>query len=134
MSRIRWITFCLALAACGGEPTAPRSPAPAAVLLGRWDYARAAARRGSPSLNAGLHVTLAIDYVADADFGGRVERWFSGDVGVSPDVFGPVVGTMETREQLTLTIPLARPGAPTLRDVGTVAGRVLTVMASWRRR
>ena len=129
MMFLRCIGCAFALAACRTEATAPA--AVAAVMLGRWQYATPATSRDGPSLNAGLQVTLAIDSVDNADFRGRVERWFSGDVGISPDVFGSIAGTMVTSQQVVLTIPLARAGAPTLKIVGVVTNDVLTVSECW---
>src|SRR5881296_2852332 len=103
MALLRCLTCALALAACDAEATAPS--APAAVMLGRWQYATLATSRERPSLNAGLQVTLAIDSVQKTDFGGHVERWFAGDVGISPDAFGPIVGKIAAGDQVVLTIP-----------------------------
>lgn len=129
MLLVRRLTWALAIAACDAEAIAPASPA--AVMLGRWQYAAPAMGGDGPSLNAGLQVTLAIDAVDDADFRGRVERWFSGDVGISPDAFGSIAGTMVTGQEVVLTIPYARAGAPSLRIVGVVANDVLKVSECW---
>lgn len=129
MMFLRCVACAFALAACDAQAPAPSSPA--AVMLGRWQYAAPPMGGEGPSLNAGLQVTLAIDAVDNADFRGRVERWFSGDVGISPDVFGSIAGTMVTGQDVILTIPFARSGAPSLRIVGAVANDVLTVSECW---
>lgn len=129
MSLLRCLTWALALAACDAEATAP--PAPADLMLGRWQYAALPRGTDSVSLNAGLLVTLAIDSVDGADFRGGVDQWCAGDVCYWPGAFGPVVGRMGTGDLVNLTIPMVWLGAPTFRISGAVAGSVLTVSESW---
>ena len=86
----------------------PVAPAPAAVLLGRWDYfpASRAPATQAPALGGGLQVTLEFDSVSGGTAYGRVRRWFAGDVGISPRAFGQVVGRVIGGEvELTLSRP-----------------------------
>src|SRR3989449_621410 len=71
----------------------PVAPAPAAVLLGRWDYfpASRAPATQAPALGGGLQVTLEFDSVSGGTPDGRVRRWFAGDVGISQRALGQVV-------------------------------------------
>jgi len=119
----------LVLDACAGDPTAPTVPA--AEMLGDWSYASVPAARDLPSLNGGLQVSMAIDSPDGMRFRGRVTRWFAGDVGESPAVFGPITGWVDGNGGVTVLMARATLGAPTLTIVGALAGDVLTVRKSW---
>ena len=120
----------LVITACA-VPTASHV-APAAVMLGEWTYARApSAQPDFRSLNAGLLVSIAIDSATGMRFWGHVARWFAGDVGIPPNRFGPVSGTIDSAYGVTLRIEPAAAPAQTLRIEGDVDGDILTVQASW---
>ena len=120
-----WFAILL-LGAC----TAPAALPPAAAMLGAWSYSSASDARDKPSLGAGLLVTIAVESVDAMHFRGRITRWFAGDVGVSPDVFGPVAGSMDGNDRVTVLIPRAAPGGPTLTIIGLLSADVLTVLES----
>ena len=115
--------------AAGGDPVGPLPVAPAAaVMLGTWRYdfsPRAPAE--TPSLNAGVHVTLSVDVAEGATFRGTVVAWFAGDVGLPPGTFGPIEGTVESNDGVMLVIPFRHPGVPPLTISGRVSGDTLTV-------
>jgi hypothetical protein len=116
------ITACM-------DPTGS-APAPAAVMLGEWTYARAPSAAGSPpTLNAGLSVAIAVDSASGMRFWGHVARWFVGDVGLPVTRFGPVSGSIDSTSGVVLRIHGRQIAA--LRIEGEVAGDVLTVHASW---
>ena len=73
------------LSGCRTDPIGPLDAAvrvdpPAAVMIGRWEYARPTPRSGEPSLNVGLIVAFDIDSAADASFHGYVVFWFEGGI------------------------------------------------------
>ena len=119
----------VAAALCCRVATAPAAP-PAAVMLGEWSHRNAVADSGAPSLGAGLLVTSVVDSVDSTWFRGHVGRWFSGDVGVSPAVFGPVTGSVTERGSVTIVIAYAAPDTPALTIWGSVAADVVTVRES----
>jgi hypothetical protein len=121
----------LVLGACAEGPTALPSPDSLGVILGEWRYASALVVRDTPSLNTGLRVTIVIDSLDTMQFRGRVTFWFAGDVGLPPDAFGPVTGSLDEDGAVTMRITFATPGAPAITILGTVAGDVLTVRESW---
>ncbi len=125
LKRLGWCMMLL-LGACGG----PTAPPPAATMLGEWSYSSAPDARDRPSLGAGLLVTIAVDSVDMMHFRGRITRWFAGDVSVSPDVFGPVTGSMDGNDRVTVVIPRSAPGGPMLVIVAVLSGDVLTVLES----
>jgi len=106
--------------------TAPQAP-PAAVMLGVWSHRTAVADSGSPSLNAGLLVTIVVDSADAMQFRGRVGMWFAGDVGISPDVFGPVTGTVDGNGGVTIVIAYAAVDRPSLTISGSLTADVVTV-------
>jgi hypothetical protein len=124
--RFGWPALLL-LGAC----EAPTAPSPAAVMLGGWTYDSPTIGDHAPSPNTGLHVTLAVDSVQGMRFFGRVTRWFSGDVGIAPDAFGPLTGSVDGAGGVTVVIARAVPGTPSLTTTGEIAGDVLTVRDSW---
>ena|SRR5689334_9450508 len=85
--QLSW-SAALLLSACGD----PAAPSPATVMLGAWSYASAPIGDHAPSLNTGLHVTIAVDAVDGMRFAGHITRWIAGDVGIAPDAFRPVSG------------------------------------------
>jgi hypothetical protein len=102
-------------------------------MLGAWSYAPAPRAPGeTPSLNAGVHVTLLVDIAAGSNFGGTVAFWFAGDVGLPPDTFGPIDGAVEGSGLVSLVIPIRSTGVPPITLVGRVVGDTLTVDASHR--
>jgi len=115
------------------EPVGPLSPAPAAaVMLGTWSYASPPWAPGdTPSLNAGLHVTLILDSALGTTFHGAVGAWFAGDVGLPPGTFGPIDGTVEPSGLVSLVIPLQQTGVPPITVVGRLLADTLTVDASY---
>ena len=113
-----------------GACTAPAAPLPAAAMLGEWNSSSAPVASDRPSLNAGLLVTIAVESCDAVHFRGRITRWFAGDVGIAPDVFGPVTGSMDGNDQVTVRISRTAPGEPTLAIVGVLSGDVLTVLES----
>ena len=113
-----------------GACTAPAAPPPAAAMLGEWNYSSAPVAYDRPSLVAGLLVTIVVESADGMHFRGRVTRWFAGDVGVAPDVFGPVTGSMDGNDQVTVLISRTAPGEPPLAIVGVLSGDVLTVLES----
>ena len=123
--RLAWWT-ALVLAGCG----APTAPPPAAAMLGAWRYdSHLVVER--PSLNTGLHVDISIDSVNGMRFSGRVTRWFAGDVGIAPDAFAPITGTVDGAGGVTLRIAWAAPDVPALTITGVLAGDVLTIRECW---
>ncbi len=105
------LAACTAVVACSPRHAPPGLQSPGATLLGRWEYmAPARAPAGAPTLGAGILVTLEFDSATGRVAYGRVTRWLSGDVTISPDAFGPVKGTVADGE-IELLIPLTRPGA-----------------------
>ena len=119
-------SLILLLGACGTPTALP----PAAAMLGEWSYSSAPVTRDKRSLSAGLLVTIAVESVDAMHFRGRITRWFAGDVGISPDVFGPVTGSMDSNDQVTVVIPRTAPGGPTLMIVALLSGDILTVLES----
>ena len=118
--------MALLLGACGSLS----APPPAAVMLGTWRYdSRLVVDR--PSLNAGLHVTLAVDSVDGMHFAGRVTQWLAGDVGISPDAFAPLTGAVDGAGMVTLVIAWTTPDVSPLRISGTLAGDALTIRECW---
>jgi hypothetical protein len=113
------------------NPIAPAPPPPAAVMLGEWSYVSPAVVCDAPSLNAGLHVTIAIDSLDGMRFWGRVVLWFAGDVGISPGRFAPVTGSVDRSGGVRVLIAFADPGASSVTIVGVLAGDTLTVSESW---
>jgi len=126
--RLKQLGWCVVLlvGACG----APTALPPAAAMLGEWNYSSAPVAYDRPSLNAGLLVTIVVESSDGMHFRGRITRWFAGDVGVSPDVFGPVTGSMDGNDRVTVLIPRMAAGAPTLAISGVLSGDVLTVLES----
>lgn len=120
-----WVA--LLLTGCG----APTALPPAAAMLGAWSYNSAPVSPDRPSLNAGIHVSLAVDSVEGKEFSGRVTLWFAGDVGIAPDAFGPLSGSVDGAGGVTLLIRWAAAGQPTLRITGVLADDMLTVHESW---
>lgn len=114
------------------QPTAnvELAAAPAAAMVGEWTHTSAPRARESPSLNAGLTVTIVIDSADGAHFRGRVTLWFAGDVGLSPEAFGPVAGSVDGEGGVTLVIPSAASGGPPLTVLATIAPSALTVLES----
>ncbi|HTY07268.1 MAG TPA: hypothetical protein VMC86_12170 [Gemmatimonadales bacterium] len=95
----------LALAlACHRHPDSVPVPAghsgPAAALLGRWTY--------RPPSGTGIQIALTIDSASRSAFGGRITRWFAGDVGADPKAFGPVTGSIDARDSVHLAIATPR--------------------------
>jgi hypothetical protein len=125
-SRARWWSVALLLAGCG----APTALPPAASMLGAWSYDSAPLSGDTPSLNAGLHVDIDVESVAGMQFAGRVTRWFAGDVGIAPDAFGPLTGSVDGAGGVTLRIAWAAPAVPALMITGVLAGDVVTVRES----
>jgi hypothetical protein len=119
----------LLLSACANPATAPDTPA--AVMVGEWRYARAATAHDAPSLNAGFFVTIAIDSAAEMRFWGRVTAWFVGDVGLSPDRFGPVSGAVDLEHGVTLLISAKASGTSAVTVMGEVDGDVILVHECW---
>src|SRR5437867_2098417 len=126
--RLKQLGWCvvLLLGACG----APTSLPPAAAMLGEWNYSNAPVAYDRPSLVAGLLVTIVVESVDGMHFRGRVTRWFAGDAAVALDVFGPVTGSTDGNDRVTVLIPRTAPGALTLAIVGVLSGDVLTVLES----
>lgn len=127
--RSRALACWMALLFTGcGTPTALP---PAAVMLGAWSYAGESVVADPHSLNAGLHVDIAIESADGGEFAGRVTRWLDGDVGVTPDAFRPLTGSVDGAGGVTLNIAWTAPGAPALTIVGALHGDALTVCESW---
>lgn len=127
------VGLSIPLCSCEGDPllaSGGSRASLAAAMLGTWSYASAPVPREEPSLNAGLHVTIAIDSVDGSQFRGRVTLWFAGDVGLSPEAFGPVAGSVDGDTRVTLVIPSAAAGGPTLTMLATLAPNILTVLES----
>lgn len=118
----------LACADASGVSEIPTVPS----VVGEWTYARAPAPSApatSPSLNAGLWVTIAVDSAVGERFWGHVARWFAGDYGIPLDRFGPVTGTIDSMNGVILRI------APAMVEGVTIQARLdvdfLIVDASW---
>ena len=126
--RLKQLGWCVVLLV--GACRAPTALPPAAAMLGEWNYSSAPVASDRPSLNAGLLVTIAVESCDAVHFRGCITRWFAGDVGVSPDVFGPVTGSMDGNDRVTVLIPRSAPGGPTLAMVGVLSADVLTVLES----
>lgn len=115
------------------KPTSQAASVPlAAVMLGRWEYTAAARPIARPSLGAGFHVTLEIDSAAGTQFRGRVAFWFAGDLGVSPETFGAVTGSVGDSCRVTFNIPYARAGISPVSVVGLLSGDTLAIKPSRR--
>jgi len=100
-------------------------------MLGTWSYNGAPASADAPSLNARLHVDIAVESVEGMQFAGRVTRWLAGDVGIAPDAFGPLTGNVDGAGSVAILIAPATPGAPALGVTGDLSGDVLTIRESW---
>ena len=81
-------------------------------------------------LGVGLLVALTIDAAEDSSFRGSVDLWIAGDVGLAPDTFGPVTGTIGSRGHVGLVIPFRQDGRPPLELIGTVVTDTFTVDGS----
>lgn len=99
-------------------------------MLGAWSRRNTAVDSGAPSLNAGLLVTIVIDSANGMRFAGHVGRWFAGDVGIPPGVFGPVTGRVDGQGGVTIVIAYAAPDNPPLTISGSVGADVVTVRES----
>ncbi|MEX2157047.1 MAG: hypothetical protein WD773_09430 [Gemmatimonadales bacterium] len=130
LRRVVLLSFATGLlGACSQGPTAlPRRDL--GVILGEWRYASVPMVREAPSLNTGLRVTIIIDSLDAMQVRGRVGLWFAGDVGVRPDAFGPVTGSLHEAGAVTIRIPFTAPGSSGITIVGTVNGDVLTISES----
>jgi hypothetical protein len=106
---------------------------PSASLVGLWEYIHAPrTARTTPSLNAGLQVSLEIDSATPDHFSGSVARWFAGDVGVKPSNFGRVTGRIDG-SAITLTIPFAHSNAaPIAITARRVADDTLEIVTASR--
>jgi hypothetical protein len=135
MVRILGLVACTLLLTGCSEPTqvdpvAPLASSAAAAMLGSWQYVSPRRPSDPPVLGVGLIVALTIDAVEDSSFRGSVDLWIAGDVGLAPDTFGPVSGTIGSRGHVTLEIPFRQDGRPPLELVGTVVTDTLTVEGS----
>ena len=104
------------------------------MLLGRWEYATPApARRPEtvppPALATGLAVAFVIDSVAGSTFFGRMGRWFMGDVGIAPSLFGRITGRIDSAS-VTMTIPYTRSGLEAITVVGRLVAPDSIAIAS----
>lgn len=112
----------------GGCTTPVVAPAsPAAVMLGEWSYSSPQALRASPALNTGLRVQIRIDSLDGMRFSGHVTLWFAGDVGIASSAFGPVSGTVDDTNGVTMVIPREPTVSRPLLVMGEVTDDVLTV-------
>lgn len=114
------------LCACNHTPVTPVSPA--AIMLGEWSYHAPSQRPDTPTLNAGVRVSVVIDSLDATRFWGRVTLWFAGDVGVAPSTFGRVSGSIADRSGVTIRIPREPADDHPLMIIGEVSGDVLTVL------
>ncbi len=117
------LAACGLALACGHRAPPPGPQSRGTAMFGRWEYVAPPLRppARAPTLNAGLQVTLEIDSAAGPLFYGRVARWFAGDAGVSPEVFGPVTGTVGER-LVQFTIAFVRAGASPIIVGASFAG------------
>src|SRR5258705_13229361 len=129
MDRIlRFTSFLSVVVLCGACGTVVTSPdSPAAVMLGEWSYAAPNRISDPPILNTGLHVSVMVDSVKGMRFWGHVTLWFAGDVGISPEVFGRVSGTVDGQDGVMLEIPRASHAQAAVSVEGNLAGDVLTI-------
>jgi len=81
-------------------------------------------------LGVGLLVALTIDAAEDSSFQGSVDLWIVGDVGLRPDTFGPVTGTIGSDGRVTLVISYREDGRPPLELIGAVGKDTFTVERS----
>ena len=133
------LTAAAACARAGPPPAAPAAPrgvagpAPAAALLGRWEYvAPSATTSAGPSLGAGFRVTIEFDSTAGPSAFGRVTQWFAGDVGLAPTLFGRVACAVTPHGAASLTIPFARSAGPAVTVEGLLQGDTLRIKTARR--
>ncbi len=81
-------------------------------------------------LGVGVLVALTIDAAEDSSFRGSVDSWIVGDVGLRPDTFGPVTGTIGSRGQVTVVISYREDGRPPVELTGAVVTDTFTVERS----
>jgi hypothetical protein len=98
--------------------------ATATALVGTWDLAPPAGRRGP-------HLTVVIDSARHTRFYGRLTRVLSGDMEMSEN-FQPLRGTIDTTGVADLPIRTREPGLPESRLTGRVsAGRWTLTRFVW---
>lgn len=101
------------------------------MMLGEWLHSLPSASASTPVLNVGVFVSIAIDSVREMQFGGRVTRWFAGDMDITRN-FGPVGGSLDLAYGVVVQIEVrSEQGARTLKMEGNVEERLLMVNSSW---
>jgi len=112
------------------QALAPDTHSAAAAMLGSWQYVSPRRSSDPPVLGVGLIVALTIDAAEDSSFRGSVDVWIVGDVGLRPDTFGPVTGTIGSRGQVTVVISYRENGRTPVELIGAVVTDTFTVERS----
>ena len=81
-------------------------------------------------LGVGLLVAFTIDAAEDSSFRGSVDLWIVGDVGLRPDTFGPVRGTIGSGGKVTVVISYRQDGRPPVELTGALVTDTFTVERS----
>ena len=76
------------------------TPGAAAELVGNWEL-RSNPRQRMP----GLHMTITVDSAAGTRYFGRLNNYFSGDVGIDPREFEPFVDSIGADRTVTFVMP-----------------------------
>jgi len=125
------LALLMIVASCDAhQAVAPDLQGAAAAMLGSWQYASPRRSSDPPVLGVGLLVALTIDAAEDSSFRGSVDLWIVGDVGLRPDTFGPVRGTIGSGGQVTVVISYREDGRPPLELIGTAVTDTFTVDGS----
>ena len=76
------------------------TPGAAAELVGNWEL-----RSDPPQRMPGLHMTITVDSASGARYFGRLNNYFSGDVGIDPREFEPFVDSIGSDRTVTFVMP-----------------------------
>jgi len=125
------LALLMLVASCDAhQALAPDLQGAAAAMLGSWQYVSPRRPSDPPVLGVGVLVALTIDAAEDSSFRGSVDSWIVGDVGLRPDTFGPVTGTIGSRGQVTVVISYREDGRPPVELTGAVVTDTFTVERS----
>lgn len=76
------------------------APGAAAVLVGNWEL-----RSDPPQRMPGLHMTITVDSTSGRRYFGRLNNYFSGDVGIDPREFEPFADSIGSDRTVTFAMP-----------------------------